>query len=135
MDKLSATFSALADPTRRAILARLALGEATVTDLAAPFDMTLPAVTKHLKVLERARLISRGRNAQWRPAKLEAAPLRDVADWVGQYKRLWEERFDRLEAYLREMQSQGGGDTPDRPATSTRRKTTQRKEKKHDRKS
>jgi DNA-binding transcriptional ArsR family regulator len=106
MDHLSATFAALADPTRRAILARLALGEASVTDLAAPFDMSLPAVTKHMKVLERARLISRTRTAQWRPAKLEAAPLREVSDWVEQYRRLWEERFDRLEAYLRELQSQ-----------------------------
>src|SRR5690242_19039470 len=105
MDQLSATFSALADPTRRAILARLALGETSVSDLAAPFDISLPAVTKHLKVLERARLISRGRNAQWRPARLEAAPLRDAADWVGQYRRLWEERFDRLEPYLHELKS------------------------------
>ena len=105
MDPLSTTFSALADPTRRAILARLAMGEASVTDLAGPFDMTLPAVTKHLKVLERAQLISRSRSAQWRPAKLEAAPLREVSDWVEQYRQLWEERLDRLDMYLRELQS------------------------------
>ena len=136
MDPLSATFAALADPTRRAILARLALGQASVTDLAAPFDMSLPAVTKHLKVLERARLISRGRNAQWRPAKLEAAPLRDVSDWVGQYRRLWEERFDRLEAYLREMQSQGAvKPASDKPGAAKARKTKQRPEKNHVRKS
>ena len=138
MDNLSATFSALADPTRRAILARLALGEATVTDLAAPFDMSLPAVTKHLKVLERARLISRGRSAQWRPAKLEAAPLRDVSDWVGQYRRMWEERFDRLEAYLQELKSQPAAD-PKLPkhskrAASAAGKRKQHKEKPHARK-
>ncbi|HTA66504.1 MAG TPA: metalloregulator ArsR/SmtB family transcription factor [Xanthomonadaceae bacterium] len=120
MDPLSATFSALADPTRRAILARLALGEATVTDLAAPFDMSLPAVTKHLKVLERACLISRGRSAQWRPAKLEAAPLRDIADWVDQYRCMWEERFDRLEAYLHELKSQSATEPkPLKPAKRT----------------
>lgn len=105
-DPLSATFSALADPTRRAILARLALGETTVTDLAQPFDMSLPAVTKHLKVLERAGLITRGREAQWRPCKLEATPLRSVADWVEQYRQHWEARLDRLEVYLRELQAQ-----------------------------
>lgn len=104
-DRLSATFSALADPTRRAILARLALGETSVTELAQPFEMSLPAVSKHLKVLERAGLIARGREAQWRPCKLKAAPLRDVADWVEQYRQFWEERLDRLEAYLRELQA------------------------------
>ncbi|MBI5283560.1 MAG: winged helix-turn-helix transcriptional regulator [Chloroflexi bacterium] len=103
-DRLSSTFSALADPTRRAILARLASGEASVTELAAPFAMSLPAVSKHLKVLERAGLIARGREAQWRPCRLEAAPLHDVADWVGEYRQHWEERFDRLEGYLRELQ-------------------------------
>ncbi|HQR04562.1 MAG: winged helix-turn-helix transcriptional regulator [Proteobacteria bacterium] len=103
-DALSATFSALADPTRRAILARLAGGEATVTELAEPFAMTLPAVTKHLKVLERAGLIRRSRAAQWRPCQLEAEPLREAADWVAQYRRFWEARFDRLEAYLRDTQ-------------------------------
>lgn len=104
-DRLSATFSALADPTRRAILKRLASGERSVTELAAPFRMTLPAVTKHLKVLERAGLIRRGRRAQWRPCRLEASPLKDVSDWVGQYRRFWDARLDRLEAYLREIQT------------------------------
>ena len=105
-DYLSATFSALADPTRRAILARLALGETSVKELAQPFDISPPAVTKHLKVLERAGLISRGRHAQWRPCALKAAPLRDVADWVEQYRRHWEERLDRLGEYLQELQAQ-----------------------------
>jgi DNA-binding transcriptional ArsR family regulator len=110
-DQLSMTFSALADPTRRAILARLASGETTVTDLARPFKMTKPAVTKHLKVLERARLIERGRDAQWRPCRLKAKPLRDAHDWIDQYRKFWEERLDRLEEYLRELQTkekQGG---------------------------
>ena len=105
-DALSSTFSALADPTRRAILARLVSGEATVTELAEPFDMSLPAVSKHLKVLERAGLIARGREAQWRPCRLEAGRLRDVADWVEHYRRFWEESFDRLEDYLRELKAQ-----------------------------
>src|SRR5579863_75606 len=96
-DHLSATFAALADPTRRAILARLAAGEASVTELAAPFDMSMPAISKHLKVLERAGLIARGRKAQWRPCTLQAAPLQHVADWVQLYRRFWEERFDRLD--------------------------------------
>jgi len=104
-DPLSATFAALADPTRRAILARLASGETSVTELAEPFTMTLPAVTKHLKVLERAGLISRGRQAQWRPCKLEAERLREVADWVVQYRKFWGERLDRLDVYLRELQA------------------------------
>jgi DNA-binding transcriptional ArsR family regulator len=103
-DQLSATFAALADPTRRAILARLISGEASVTELAAPFEMSLPAISKHLKVLERAGLIARGREAQWRPCRLEAAPLRDVADWVGHYRRFYTESLDRLESYLREVQ-------------------------------
>lgn len=103
-DSLSVTFAALADPTRRAILARLATGETTVTELAQPFQMSLPAVTKHLKVLERAGLITRGREAQWRPCKLEAMPLRNVADWLDHYRRFWEESFDRLDAYLKQMQ-------------------------------
>jgi DNA-binding transcriptional ArsR family regulator len=102
-DPLSLTFAALADPTRRAILARLAAGEASVKDLAAPFDMTQPAISKHLRVLERAGLIEQGRQAQWRPRRLRAGPLRDVADWVGQYRRHWEESFERLDAYLREL--------------------------------
>jgi DNA-binding transcriptional ArsR family regulator len=102
-DTLDATFAALADPTRRAILARLASGEASVNELAEPFDMTLPGVSKHLKVLERAGLISRSRVAQSRPCRLEAAPLRDAADWVESYRRYWEGSFDRLEDYLREL--------------------------------
>lgn len=104
MDQLSSTLSALADPTRRAIIARLAAGEATVNELAAPFDMSLPAVSKHLKVLERAGLISRGRNAQWRPCRLEAEPLREIAHWVEQYRLFWEGSFDRLDSYLDEVQ-------------------------------
>jgi DNA-binding transcriptional ArsR family regulator len=105
-DHLSTVFAALADPTRRAILARLAAGETSVTELAKPFDISPPAVTKHLKVLQRAGLITQGRQAQWRPCRLEAQPLRDVADWVEQYRRFWEERLDRLEDYLRELQAQ-----------------------------
>jgi DNA-binding transcriptional ArsR family regulator len=108
-DALSRTFAALADPTRRAILSRLASGEATVTELAAPFRMSLPAVSKHLKVLERAGLITRAQEAQWRPRRLEAAPLKDVSDWVETYRRLWEERLDRLDAYLRELQAEPRG--------------------------
>ena len=103
-DTLSSTFAALADPTRRAILARLASGEASVTELAEPFDMSLPAVSKHLKVLEAARLITRGRDAQWRPCRLDAGPLKEIADWVGHYRRFWEGSFDRLDGYLRELQ-------------------------------
>jgi DNA-binding transcriptional ArsR family regulator len=102
-DQLSETFAALADPTRRAILARLASGEASVTELAEPFEMSMPAISKHLKVLERAGLIGRGREAQWRPCRLEAAPLKDVAGWVERYRRFWEQSFDRLEDYLREL--------------------------------
>lgn len=104
-DQLSITFAALADPTRRAILAHLAKGEASVTELAAPFEMSLPAISKHLKVLERAGLISRSREAQWRPCRLEAEPLKDAADWIAQYRQFWEERFDRLEEYLQELQA------------------------------
>ena len=117
-DHLSATFSALADPTRRAILARLSLGEISVTELAEPFEMSLPAVTKHLKVLEKAGLITRGRHAQWRPCRLKAAPLREVSDWVEQYRRHWEERLDRLGEYLQELQAQEAA-------------SPKRKEKKH----
>ncbi len=105
MDRLSATFSALADPTRRAILARLALGETSVTELAAPFEMSMPAVSKHLKVLERAGLISRGREAQWRPCRIEAAALKDVDEWLERYRAFWEASFDRLDEYLREVQA------------------------------
>lgn len=103
-DTLSTTFAALADPTRRAILARLAQGEATVKELAEPFEMSLPAITKHLKVLERAGLISRGREAQWRPSRLKAEPLKEAADWVEQYRHIWEQRFNRLDDYLRDLQ-------------------------------
>lgn len=102
-DTLSSTFAALADPTRRAILGRLATGQATVSDLAEPFDMSLPAVSKHLKVLERAGLIARGRKAQWRPCQIEAAPLREVSDWVEEYREIWEQRLDRLGEYLHEL--------------------------------
>jgi DNA-binding transcriptional ArsR family regulator len=104
-DRLSETFGALADPTRRAILARLASGEASVTELASPFAMSMPAISKHLKVLERAGLIARGREAQWRPCRLQAAPLQDVARWVEHYRRFWEESFDRLDDYLRELKA------------------------------
>lgn len=103
-DHLSATFLALGDPTRRAILARLSQGEATVSELAEPFDLSLPAISKHLKVLQHAGLISQGRRAQWRPCRLEPEPLKEVSDWVAQYKRFWEENFNRLEAYLDEIQ-------------------------------
>lgn len=103
-DQLSATFSALADPTRRAILARLAQGERSVTDLAEPFAMSLPAISKHLKVLEKAHLIERGRSAQWRPCKLAPGPLKDVSSWVEQYRRFWDESLDRLDTYLKELQ-------------------------------
>lgn len=105
-DELSTTFAALADPTRRAILRRLSAGEASVTELAAPFRMSLPAVSKHLKVLERAGLVARGRRAQWRPCRLRARPIRAVADWVDGYRQFWEQSFDRLEEYLDELQGQ-----------------------------
>jgi DNA-binding transcriptional ArsR family regulator len=104
-DHLSETFSALADPTRRAILARLALGETSVSELAEPFDMSLPAVSKHLKVLERAGLIARGREAQWRPCRLEPTPLKEIDDWIEHYRKFWEQSFDRLDQYLRELQA------------------------------
>jgi DNA-binding transcriptional ArsR family regulator len=112
-DHLSVTFAALADPTRRAILARLASGECSVTELAEPFEMSMPAVSKHLRVLERAGLITRGREAQWRPCRIEAKPLKAVSDWAEHYRHIWEQRLDRLDAYLQELQT---------------------KEKKHDRK-
>jgi len=120
-DRLSTTFAALADPTRRAILARLASGEKSVNELAEPFEMSLPAVSKHLKVLETAGLIARGREAQWRPCRLEAAPLKDISNWVERYRRFWEESFDRLDAYLRDIQSKED-------------RSTQRKSKPRDRK-
>lgn len=109
-DRLSSTFQALADPTRRAILSRLSHGEASVTELAAPFSMSMPAISKHLKVLERAKLISRGKEAQWRPCKLEAAPMQQASDWVGQYREMWEARFDRLDEYLQEVQAKDRSD-------------------------
>jgi DNA-binding transcriptional ArsR family regulator len=109
-ERLSATFAALADPTRRAILARLAAGEASVTELGEPFAMSLPAISKHLKVLERAGLIARGRKAQWRPRRLDAGPLKDVAQWLEHYRRHWEESFDRLEGYLGELQTKENKD-------------------------
>lgn len=104
VDHLSETFAALADPTRRAILARLASGERSVTELAEPFAMSLPAVSKHLRVLERAGLIVRGREAQWRPCRIDAAPLKQVADWAERYRHLWEQRLDRLDSYLQTLQ-------------------------------
>ena len=110
-DALSITFAALADPTRRAILARLATGEATVTELATPFShLSLPAISKHLRVLQRAGLIEQGRQAQWRPCRLRPEPLRDVADWIGTYRRHWEQSFERLDEYLRELQQKEHGD-------------------------
>ena len=114
-DQLSTTLAALADPTRRAILARLARGEASVTELAEPFEMSLPAVSKHLKVLEHAGLITRSREAQWRPCKLEPTALKTVDDWLERYRRFWEERFDRLEDYLREIQAKEKTDKPKKP--------------------
>jgi DNA-binding transcriptional ArsR family regulator len=111
-DRLSATLSALADPTRRGILARLATGAATVTELAAPYEMSLAAVSKHLKVLEGAGLISRSRDAQYRPCRLEAGPLREVDGWLSGYRRFWEENLDQLEAYLAELQKGEPGGTP-----------------------
>ena len=106
-DRLDLTFGALADPTRRAILARLRTGEVSVTELAEPFEMSLPAVSKHLKVLERAGLIARGRERQWRPARLEAEPLKEVAEWTERYRRFWEESYDRLDEYLEKLQDRG----------------------------
>jgi DNA-binding transcriptional ArsR family regulator len=119
---LNNTFAALADPTRRAILARLASGEATVSELAEPFEMSGPAISKHLKVLERAGLIQRGREAQWRPCRLIAAPLKDAVDWLEEYRRFWEESFDRLDDYLRELQ------TKDKPVAQAKAKQNRRKE-------
>lgn len=107
-DQLSATFSALADPTRRAILARLASGETTVSDLAKPFQISQPAITKHLKVLQKAGLITQGRQAQWRPCKIQTEPLKDVSEWVERYRKHWEQTFDRLDAYLKELQAKEG---------------------------
>jgi len=120
-DPLSSTFAALADPTRRAILARLATGECSVTELAEPFEMSMPAVSKHLRVLERAGLIARGREAQWRPCRIEAAPLKAVAEWTEQYRQIWETRFDNLELYLQQLQAQEKNHAK-RPGRKPRRK-------------
>jgi DNA-binding transcriptional ArsR family regulator len=122
MDHLSTTFQALADPTRRAILARLSNGAATVNELAAPFSMSLPAISKHLKVLERAQLISRGKEAQWRPCELKAAPLKEANAWTEQYRQFWEARFDRLDAYLQELQSNEKVVAPPKRKTNARNK-------------
>ena len=116
IDSLSTTFAALADPTRRAILARLIAGDASVTELAEPFHMSMPAISKHLKVLERAGLIARGREAQWRPCKLETQPLREVDDWMSHYRQLWAESLNRLDAYLREAQAEREHALPPRKA-------------------
>ncbi len=113
-DRLNLVFAALSDPSRRSMLARLALGEAPVKELAEPLRMSLPAVTKHLKVLERAGLIRRGRRAQWRPCRLEAAPLKEAADWVERYRRFWEESFDRLDNYLQQLQGKEKSNGPER---------------------
>lgn len=124
-DRLSSTFAALADPTRRAILGRLAKGEASVTELAKPMKMTMPAVTKHLKVLERAGLIRRGRQAQWRPCYLVAEPLREASDWVEQYRRFWEDSLDRLDAYLKVLQAESANDsTAAKEKNNAKRKRT-----------
>jgi DNA-binding transcriptional ArsR family regulator len=120
-DRLSLTFAALADPTRRAILARLSAGETSVGELARPFAMSLPAVSKHLKVLERSGLIARGRAAQWRPCRLEAAPMKGAVDWLGHYRRFWEQSFDRLDDYLRKLQA-------DQPATKGKSHARKRKQ-------
>jgi DNA-binding transcriptional ArsR family regulator len=125
-ETLDRTFAALADPTRRAILARLSTGQASVTELAAPFAMSLPAVSKHLKVLERAGLVARGRRAQWRPAELQAEPLHEVADWLADYRRFWEERLDRFDEYLRAIQ----GTEPDEDAPKATKKATEKATKK-----
>jgi len=131
-DQLSHTFAALADPTRRAILARLASGECSVGELAAPFDMSMPAVSKHLRVLERAGLIAQRREAQWRHCRIEAGPLKQIADWAEHYRRLWEGRLDRMGAYLEELQAQKmKANTKTETETATR---TTKKEKSHDRK-
>ena len=125
MDQLSVTFAALADPTRRAILARLSSGECAVTELAEPFDMSLPAVSKHLGVLERAGLISRGRDAQWRPCRIEAGPIKDVADWAERYRAIWEQRLDRLDSYLKTLTPSAGRGT--RPTAKEKKHGRQRR--------
>lgn len=121
-DRLSTTFAALADPTRRAILARLALGEASVSELAKPFDISAPAISRHLKVLERSGLITRGREAQWRPCRIEPTALKEVDDWLERYRSFWEERFDRLDDYLRELQAKENSDHTPKKEKKRRRK-------------
>ena len=136
-DRLSATFAALADPTRRAIIARLATGETTVSDLAEPFDMSGPAISKHLKVLENAGLITRGREAQWRPCRIEPKALKTVDDWLERYRQFWEERLDRLEDYLNTLQAETAAPKTAAAQSSTarlRKKTRQAKESRHGRK-
>ncbi|HEX7047397.1 MAG TPA: metalloregulator ArsR/SmtB family transcription factor [Gammaproteobacteria bacterium] len=123
-DRLSPVFAALADPTRRAILARLASGETSVKELSEPFEMSAPAISKHLKVLEKAGLITRGREAQWRPARLEATPLKDIADWVEEYRHFWEQSFDRLDDYLRVLQAK------DPAGNASRKSSAKSKQKK-----
>jgi DNA-binding transcriptional ArsR family regulator len=120
-DALSTTFAALADPTRRAILARLATGETSVKQLSEPFQMSQPAISKHLKVLEKAGLISRGRDAQWRPARLKAAPLKSAADWLDDYRRFWEQSFDRLDEYLKRLQAQTPKEKKEKPHARNRK--------------
>lgn len=126
MDPLSTKFAALADPTRRAILARLVLGETSVTELAEPFAMSMPAVSKHLKVLEHAGLVTRGRAAQWRPCKIEPAALKEVDDWLESYRRFWEAGLDRLEAYLGELQAKEQIEAPAKPRKRAKRKPAKR---------
>ena len=130
-DPLSTTFAALADPTRRAILSRLALGETSVTELAAPFDMSLPAISKHLKVLEHAGLISRGREAQWRPCRIAPLSLKEVDGWLGSFRRFWDENFNRLDGYLQELKA----NQPPKATTPTKHKVRAKKEKQRGRKS
>ena len=125
-ERLDTTFAALADPTRRAILARLAAGEASVTELAEPFEMSLPAVSKHLKVLERAGLVARGRQQQWRPARLDAGPLKEVAEWTERYRRFWEESYDRLDEYLERIQGGGKEKGKWQQPVATRRRSPRR---------
>ncbi|MDB5605766.1 MAG: ArsR family transcriptional regulator [Bradyrhizobium sp.] len=130
-DPLSATFAALSDPTRRAILARLALGETSVTELAEPFDMSLPAISKHLKVLEHAGLISRGREAQWRPCRIAPVSFKQVDSWLGNFRRFWDENFNRLDDYLEELKA----DETAKASGRTKRRVRVKKEKQHGRKS
>jgi DNA-binding transcriptional ArsR family regulator len=134
-DPLSTTFAALADPTRRAILARLTLGETSVTELAEPFDMSLPAISKHLKVLEHAGLISRGREAQWRPCRIAPVSLREVDGWLGGFRRFWDENFGRLDDYLEELKAKEAANEAAKAATPVKRKVRAKEEKEHGRKS